>query len=170
MKQLTQKNVLREVRKNCNATIVIINGGFAASVLLYQWLLSDMIVGKIIMALAAISYIVTMCMVLRAGSKLSVKHLDIAKDVCIMKTEETVSFPVDTATNLSHDNIKRTLSFANIGGVTVWPHEYETVDLGTEYYIITFGKNKEIAMFYPTDKWELDNALAEKLQPTFTEK
>ena len=170
MKQLTQKNVLREVRKNCNAAIIIINGGFAASCLLYPWLFSGTLIGRILMALATISYICIMGVTLRAGSKLSAKHLDIAKDVCIMKTEETVSFPVDTATNLSHDNVKRTLSFANIGGVTVLPHEYEAVDLGKEYYIITFGKNKDIAMFYSTDKWELDNALKAKLQPTFTEK
>ncbi|MBQ8806020.1 MAG: hypothetical protein IJZ68_06005 [Bacteroidaceae bacterium] len=166
MEKLTQKQVIREVRKNCNASIILINAGFVIACWLYTMLLNDSIIGKILMLLATVSYIITMCIVLRAGFKLSAKHLSITKDICVSSLKETVALPVDAATNMSCDNIKHTLRFANSGEYTVLPEEYTAVELGKEYYIVTFGKNKDIAKFYPTDKWVLDEKLQAKMKAT----
>jgi hypothetical protein len=163
MKQLTMRQAIRDAQKNRNAAIVILNAVLMLVILVCRGTMDETWFSKILIAISFVSYVVVMIAVLRAGSKITDKHLSVQKDICVSQFKEVNSFSTELDSNFGRSVTRYTLTFARIGEVPALPSEHDAIVLGKEYYILTFAHNRDIAKFYPTDEWELDEALLAKL-------
>ncbi len=158
MKGLTQKQILRDVRKSCTSKIALTSLGWAFALAMYHVIFGEHIARNILSAITTLSYLVAMIVMLCAMLKLNTKNMTIARDKCVSSLKET-----DT---LSEGGMKYTLNFETTGAITVLEKEFNAAKLGKEYYIARFGKNQNTVKLYSADKYELDKSLQPNPQPT----